>query len=770
VLSAVFSRSGWIVPVFGAVALVGVVSHLARRSPLPSIVGPPLAAAAVLCWVTLLDAREVAVLGIIPGPAALHRLGTLTRAGFHDIHRLTTPVPDHTGIVLIATIALGAVALLVDLLAVALRRVALAGLPLLATITTCAGVGRKGIGVIAFVLAALGFLALLYADSTEQVRRWGARVGHGDSSGDGVSGLSLPAPLSRRIGAAAIGVGLVVPVIVPGLHDGIDRRHHPGAGQGTGHVITIDPIVSVSHDLRSSGSVPVLTYTTTDPDPGYLRLTSLDVFNGSSFSGRALVAPSSAEVNGQLPVPQPIGQTYRSTVQVSGNLAEHWLPLPVGANQVDVAPDWRFDAATDTVFSSSNSTVNVHYTVTNAVPQATATELRQSKTDREAPASLADIELPKTMNRSVVALAHRITRGDSSDYQRALDIQNYLTSSRFSYDVDIPPDTGPDALAHFLLKTRAGFCQQFATAMAAMARIVGIPSRVAVGFTRGLNDPVHPNTWQVTTRDAHAWPELYFSGFGWLQFEPTPRADGQAVAPGYAQRASHVTGGNASGGQGASPAPTATSTRKSGLAQPTHGLGGGPDVTTSAAGHHRSSGGGVAGRVTLIVLAMLLVAAAAPGVARRRLRRLRWRALAADPAAVSRAWEELADTARDLAVPWPEDRSPAETGRRLTTWLHAGSDEGAAIRRLVEAEQYARYAPTPPAADGTTRADVTTLVRAMRARRTGFEQLRAQLVPRSTIARWRVSRLRAWDRLSQRRWPSRLSGRRSAAASGPRAV
>jgi transglutaminase-like putative cysteine protease len=94
-------------------------------------------------------------------------------------------------------------------------------------------------------------------------------------------------------------------------------------------------------------------------------------------------------------------------------------------------------------------------------------------------------------------------------------IQRYfVTGNRFHYDTSIPADDGPDALADFLLHTRRGFCQQFATAMTVMARISGIPARVAVGFTRGTQQA--NGSWLVTTHDAHAWPELWFQGIGWV--------------------------------------------------------------------------------------------------------------------------------------------------------------------------------------------------------------------------------------------------------------
>ena len=86
------------------------------------------------------------------------------------------------------------------------------------------------------------------------------------------------------------------------------------------------------------------------------------------------------------------------------------------------------------------------------------------------------------------------------------------------YTLHAPTSTGTDIISDFLLKDKAGYCIHFATAMAILARIEGIPSRIAVGFTGGTQDG---DGYKVTTDNMHAWPELYFEGLGWMPFEPT---------------------------------------------------------------------------------------------------------------------------------------------------------------------------------------------------------------------------------------------------------
>jgi transglutaminase-like putative cysteine protease len=89
----------------------------------------------------------------------------------------------------------------------------------------------------------------------------------------------------------------------------------------------------------------------------------------------------------------------------------------------------------------------------------------------------------------------------------------------FEYSTDVPAGHGNDAIEHFL-QIRKGYCEQFATTFAVMARTLGIPSRVAVGYTPGR---LRADGWySVVGRNSHAWPEIWFDSIGWVGFEPTP--------------------------------------------------------------------------------------------------------------------------------------------------------------------------------------------------------------------------------------------------------
>ena len=116
--------------------------------------------------------------------------------------------------------------------------------------------------------------------------------------------------------------------------------------------------------------------------------------------------------------------------------------------------------------------------------------------------------------------ASRLTAKARSPYEATITIERWLRSAGgFGYDEHPPAAVGDPPLVDFLVRSKLGYCQQFAGTMALMLRYLGIPARVAVGFTSGTwND----GTWTVTDHDAHAWVEAWFAGHGWLTFDPTP--------------------------------------------------------------------------------------------------------------------------------------------------------------------------------------------------------------------------------------------------------
>jgi hypothetical protein len=116
--------------------------------------------------------------------------------------------------------------------------------------------------------------------------------------------------------------------------------------------------------------------------------------------------------------------------------------------------------------------------------------------------------------------AERITARARSPYEATLRLERWFRSDgNFTYDEQPPRSSGLPPLVDFVERTHAGYCQHFAGAMTVMLRMLGVPARVAVGFTAGT---WKGGVWTVTDYQAHAWVEAWFAGYGWLTFDPTP--------------------------------------------------------------------------------------------------------------------------------------------------------------------------------------------------------------------------------------------------------
>jgi hypothetical protein len=288
-------------------------------------------------------------------------------------------------------------------------------------------------------------------------------------------------------------------------------------------------------------------------------------------------------------------------------------------------------------------------------------------------------------------------------------------------------------LANFLEVTKVGYCQQFSSAMAVLARLLGIPSRVSVGFTAG--SPNANETYRVTTHDAHAWPELYFQGYGWLRFEPTPsgtNGQGTAFAPSYS-----VTPGSQGPPALATGPAIPASTGTGGTARP---------ISPNIRPPFGTPGTGIAvapGRTLspweifgLVVAGLVAIALIAPWCARLVVRRLRWRRWrrqrAMDIAWAHAAWQELRDDLMDYGAGYLPSESPRAVATRAGEGLVLTGSARAALGRIAMAEERARYAPAP--ADGSgLRSDSVAVRRAIAAAVPRGIRWRARLLPSSVI-------------------------------------
>lgn len=129
------------------------------------------------------------------------------------------------------------------------------------------------------------------------------------------------------------------------------------------------------------------------------------------------------------------------------------------------------------------------------------------------------LQLPEYLPERVYRLARELVEGAEVTYQKAQSIEAYLRSYPYSLDVPTPPDD-QDVVDYFLFDLQKGYCDYYASAMVVLARINGVPARLAVGYATGSYDPINER-YVVSEAEAHSWAEVFFSGIGWIPFEPT---------------------------------------------------------------------------------------------------------------------------------------------------------------------------------------------------------------------------------------------------------
>jgi transglutaminase-like putative cysteine protease len=178
------------------------------------------------------------------------------------------------------------------------------------------------------------------------------------------------------------------------------------------------------------------------------------------------------------------------------------------------------------------------YTVTSGLSRRAPSELAGAGTDYPASVTGHYLQLPEHMPQQLVWLTMSLTMRDETNYDKVMSIQKYLSRLKYRLDVDTPPE-GKDGVDDFIFTQKAGYCVHFASALAVMCRIADIPSRLVVGYLASEQDPVSGDL-VLREKNSHAWVEVYFPGYGWIEFDPTP-ASVQLVSTGSTPPLSNLT-------------------------------------------------------------------------------------------------------------------------------------------------------------------------------------------------------------------------------------
>lgn len=387
-----------------------------------------------------------------------------------------------------------------------------------------------------------------------------------------------------------------------------------------------------------------------------------------------------------------VREQYSATIETTG-LVSSWLPLPLNAIEVTPLPGaggetgtldatkWSWVSGTTTARSTTTltgrgttyRTVGLPYLMTSSAlrerasySQMTAWPVAFSPASAVSAGAGADVgalaaslapylALPGDVPEDITDTAQAIAQGAGDRLSAVADLVSWFTFGDFTYDESAPYTPGTDAgdpysVMEAFLKTRSGYCVHFASTFTVMARTLGIPTRLVVGYAARA-----ANGWSgASARNLHAWPEVYFEGLGWVAFEPTPggagwRADtgSDANAPEYA-----LPGASASASPSTSPDDTpepAASPEASAGPSATSGAQSG-----SAAGKDDGAGTEQGDAVwpwvwVCLGVVVLLALVWVPGGVRRWRRRARLTLVGAGgPGAAGAAWAEFVDSARDL--------------------------------------------------------------------------------------------------------------------------
>ncbi|QFG20567.1 DUF3488 and transglutaminase-like domain-containing protein [Actinomadura sp. WMMB 499] len=521
--------------------------------------------------------------------------------------------------------------------------------------------------------------------------------------------LALGVPCAGVLGVLAY---LVAPVVPVGAdpYDPREQVQAPPPQQRDG----VSPLDRVGGWLLRPDQV---LFTVESSRTEIERLAVLEAFDGVTWSSTARFVPTGSRVPAGPERPRTHTTTQRITVR---DLPGVWVPAPDRPRRVEGLPVVA-DPAAGTLAAAEPLRSGQSYTVTSVVPEWTAEDLEGASAARDA-AARAALELPwgPGATEAPVQLAEfkrfaeAATQGATTDVQKAAMLAEYLKGYA-KYDVTAAPGHGYRQIDYFLAEGRRGTPEHFAAAYALLARSVGLPCRVVVGFAGGQRAG---DTVQVRAGDVMVWPEVGFEELGWVRFNPLPddarrSKDGDAVAAGEsAAKLEQAQKSAATRRQGDGPGEQPERQR------------GAPVPAEPTPWWVFASIGGAA-----LVLAYLLAVLLAPTLRTRRRR-------AGPPAArIAGAWRQALDHLADAGLGASRTLTAQEVARFGAAAV--GERAGGELVPLADLVDRTRFAPSPPDAAAADRAwrHTDAVGRLVTAKAGRLRRLRRRLHPRSLTGR-----------------------------------
>jgi len=676
---------------------------------------------------------------IVPGSVTWHAMSRELGAAWAAYSFKVAPVPELPGLVLATAWAAGAAAALAEMIS-SWRRIpaAVAVAPALGLYLVAATLGTgswRVVGLAAIAASGCWYLVAVARERDSEQDVLVASVDNGLSVGDRAASHGAVAVVVRMAALAAVAAGVIGPNL-PGASSAaiveLHGRGGHGTGKGTGSPdegapekgVQISTLVQVAEEEIDNSSGVLFTVHSNERTREIIA--ALDTFNGDQWSsdnsgGQASVVPPFSPPmkrdEDQPPPPVPAGTGRETLVQVFQVAGLGWYNLPTWGDPIAIAGAGAVtrDGPGGSIVSHTHLTQGEVYAVRSDVAHPSTAQLL---TDLADTSDAVDLALPQRVPPRIRRLAHSIVAGSTSAYEMASDLQAYLTSPKFHYQLPGAaqvPSPGYSDLMSFLFHSHTGYCQQFATAFAVLARIDGLPTRIVVGFLPG--SPAGHDEWTVEGIDTHAWPQVRFAKYGWIDFEPTP--------------------GTTSAGSNR-PTPTTTTLRSATtttLPRTEHHHVAVLPSDQKSHKHPRQGPGSNGSSAPWLLVAPVAMLAGAGGVPLWRSHRLR-RARRESRSGILAAWREALRTL-DLAG---IRRRRAETYLELAKRVGSAdllSDEAAiALRHLAQLATAACYGAESPGDDGARQAmrDAKTVARSARRRIARWQRLLAALDPRGLPA------------------------------------
>jgi transglutaminase-like putative cysteine protease len=277
--------------------------------------------------------------------------------------------------------------------------------------------------------------------------------------------------------------------------------------------------------VHTSDMHPIFSATELSSIPRYYwRSTTYDIYTGIGWATSATESVNYGADEVLIAQPPAFYRVIEQDVQRSSSSGNqlYWVGVLRQADQ-PIEAAWRSKPANRDSFLSADmfgALIDADfYRADSLIPNVSIEALRAAPIDYQTAIRQRYLQLPDSIPERVLSLALDLTATSPTPYDRAKAIETYLRS--YPYTLAVPPvPTGRDVVDYFLFDLKKGYCDYYASAMVVLARAAGLPARLVNGYASGTYDMQNAR-YIVEEGDAHAWPEIYFTGIGWIEFEPT---------------------------------------------------------------------------------------------------------------------------------------------------------------------------------------------------------------------------------------------------------